>query len=205
MPYHRFLSLSPTLHQVCSSDFVGELWISIMMSITFQSISTDWRNQAGPQFQLLSNLCNLANKTIDDAIRRFITQSFVTLNVLNEFDFQTQLNATLQQFIQSTTTYFVQIIDVVDVLMQVDQPLTQLGSANSRATNIHADIFTEEYDSWYELSHIEVCCHWEIISIFFEFTDSVLDFSRRQWYIFSSVGCQSLRQLFSYLLNRNKH
>ena len=153
-----FLPLSPTLHQICSSDFVREPWITIMMSITFQSILIDWRNQAGPQFKLLSNLCNLANKTIDDAIRRFITQSFVTLNVLNEFEFQTQLNITLGQFIQSITIYFVQIIDTVDLLMQIDQPLSQLGSADSTPTNILLGVPTERNNSWNMLAAAKVRC-----------------------------------------------
>ena len=128
--YHRFLSLSPRLHQVCSSDFVRDPWISITMSVIFQLVSIDWRNQGGPQFQLLSDLCHLANKTIEDAIRRFFAQSFISSNVLSEDDFETQFNATLDQFIESTTTYFGQIIDTVDLLMRVDQPLIQTGSSH---------------------------------------------------------------------------
>lgn len=131
IPYQRFLSLSPTLHQVCSSDFVRDPWISITMSIIFQHVSTDWRNQGGPQFQLLSDLCHLANKTIEDAIRRFLAQSFISSNVLSEEDFETQFNATLDQFIESTTTYFGQITDTVDLLMRVDQPLIQTGSTKA--------------------------------------------------------------------------
>lgn len=131
IPYQRFLSFSPTLHQVCSSDFVRDPWISITMSIVFQLISIDWRNQGGPQFQLLSDLCHLANKTIEDAVRRFLAQSFISSNVLSEQDFETQFNATIDQFIQSTTTYFGQIIDTVDLLMRVDQPLIQTGSSSS--------------------------------------------------------------------------
>ena len=130
IPYSGFLSLSPRLHQVCSSDFVREPWISIMMSIVFQLIDIDWRNHGGSQFQLLSDLCHLANKTIDDAIRGFLARSLITSNVLNEYDFEMQLNATLEQFIQSTTTYFDQIIDTVGLSMQVDQPLVQLGATD---------------------------------------------------------------------------
>jgi hypothetical protein len=145
IPYEKFMSLSPTLHPVCSSDLVSEHWISILMPIILSKNSRDWRNQAGPQFQLLSDLCRLANKTIDDAIRRFIKQSFITSNVLTKFDFDTQLNTTLDQFFQSTIIYFSQLIDTVRLLMQVDQPLIQLGPVyEAPLTNVFIAFVTDE-------------------------------------------------------------
>lgn len=93
-----------------------------MKSIKYQRILIDWRNQAALQFQLLSDLCQLANKTIDDAIRRFMVQSFITPTILTESDFNTQLNATLNQFRQSTNLYFDFLVDSVRLLTQVDQP-----------------------------------------------------------------------------------
>ena len=62
IPYQKFISLSPTLHQVCSSDFVSECWLSILMSIKHQTRPNDWGKEASSQFQLLSDLCQLANK-----------------------------------------------------------------------------------------------------------------------------------------------
>ena len=122
VPYHAFISLSPTLHQVCSSDFVGESWLSIMTSITNGWVPIDWRNQAVSQFKLLSSLCQLANKTINDAIRNFLVQSFATLSVPTEIDFNIQLNATLNQFFQSTNISFGLLVDSVRLLIQIDQP-----------------------------------------------------------------------------------
>jgi hypothetical protein len=84
-------------------------------------ISFDWRNKAASQFQLLLHLCQFANKTIDDAVRRFNEQSFITSNVLAETDFNIQLNATLNQLFDSVVINFYVFIDIVRLLMQVDQ------------------------------------------------------------------------------------
>lgn len=145
IPYHEFISLSPILHQVCSSDFVSKSWISILMSIINQQVPIDWRNQAGPQFQLLSDFCQLANQTIDDAVRRFIAQSFISSIVLTKFDFDRQLNATLDQFFHSTVIYFAQLVDTVDLHMQVDQPFIRLGPVikEARANIIPSEVIDE--------------------------------------------------------------
>jgi hypothetical protein len=148
IPHRTFISLSPTLHQVCSSDFVSKSWISIVMSLTNLDINLhidiDWRSQAGPQFQLLSDLCQLANKTIDDAVRHFITQPFITSSVLTEFDFYTQSNATLDHFFNSTIIYFDQLVDTVHLHMQVDQPFFQLESATVTSKNVIARVVTDK-------------------------------------------------------------
>ncbi len=121
IPYRAFITLSPTLHQICSSDFVSEPWISIMSTIKTW-VPIDWRNQADLQFQLLLNLCQSANKTIDDAVRHFIEQFFVTSSVLTEIEFNTQLNATLNQFFRSTVVDFHLFVAIARLLVQVDQP-----------------------------------------------------------------------------------
>ena len=145
IPYQKFLSLSPTLHQLCSSDFVSERWLLIMMSIKRQTRPIDWRQEAGSQFQLLSDLCQLANKTIEDAIRRFMMQSFVTSHVLAELDFNTELNTTVNHFFQSTTFYFGQLVNTVHLLMQVDQPFIQSESLiDGGLLNVHNSVETNK-------------------------------------------------------------
>lgn len=121
IPYERFISLSPVLHQVCSSDFVTDRWLSIMediVDLTFE----DWRNRAYSQFHLLSELCRLANNTISDALHRFLLQSFIASSILPEFYFNTQLNTTLNQFFQLTINSFGSVVDTTRLLTQVDQP-----------------------------------------------------------------------------------
>ncbi|CAF3662865.1 unnamed protein product [Adineta steineri] len=156
IPHHKFVSLLPVLHQVCTSDFVTEKWLSLLKDIKTRHNSVDWRNRAFSQFHLLSDLCELANKTINDAIRRFLLQSFIVSNVLSEADFANQLNVTLEQFFQSTTHYFDLFIKTVQILMQVDQPYPGQNGVNSMVAENEnpIGIFTGEPGSEWEVQII---------------------------------------------------
>ncbi|CAF0967598.1 unnamed protein product [Adineta steineri] len=133
IPHQQFVSLSPVFHQVCKSDFVTEKWLSLLKRIRIRYSNIDWRNRAFSQFHLLSDLCELANKTIDDARHRFLSQPFIISNVLPETDFHEQLNLTIDQFFQSTIDYFGLLIKTVQILIQVDQPYSgQIGAHNMR-------------------------------------------------------------------------
>lgn len=143
--YQSLISISPTLHQICSSDFVTDRWLSIVANI-YDHTPQDWRNRANQQFTLLSRLCHLANNTINDAIRQFLLQSLAVSNLLSEFEFNTQLHATLEQFFQSTINSFVSLIDIVHIFTQVDQlymgSVVSLWTTNQDA-NLIANISTD--------------------------------------------------------------
>ncbi|CAF1013972.1 unnamed protein product [Adineta ricciae] len=120
IPYENFLSLSPVLHQVCSSDWVSDRWLSILQRVVDYN-TEDWRNRAYLQFKLLSNLCQLAKNTIDDAVHHFLSQSLIIASVLSKIEFHTQLDATLNQFSQSTITSFGSLVNIARLFTQVDQ------------------------------------------------------------------------------------
>ncbi|CAF4016489.1 unnamed protein product, partial [Adineta steineri] len=138
IPYQKFVSLSPILHQICSSDFVGTRWLAIMGKGTNSFISSDWRNIAYGQLLLLSDLCRLANNTIDDAIHRFLLQTFIAPIALTEIDLNTQLNVILNQLFNSTIVRFAFLGDTVNLLLQVDQPF--VGSIQNGNTNFFPNL-----------------------------------------------------------------
>ncbi|UJR35180.1 hypothetical protein I4U23_027947 [Adineta vaga] len=91
--YSSFLSLTlPTYHQICSSDFISQKWISLMFApsidqyladTTYQGSShynltqysvTDYRTIATYHFQLLATFCQLSNSTIVAALEQLSTQ-----------------------------------------------------------------------------------------------------------------------------------
>lgn len=119
---HRiFMSFSPILHQYCSSGFVDNDWIALLQYSAGDIVTNDWRNHAHQHFQTLADFCQLANKTITEAIRRFLSQIFITSSLINEFNFNEQLNASINQFYQSTLYNFDLVKDVIHLIMQVDQ------------------------------------------------------------------------------------
>ncbi|CAF3959134.1 unnamed protein product, partial [Adineta steineri] len=83
VPFEKFVTWSPRLHQLCSSDFITENWISLLsltqLTVLYGARITEWDGFKGTHFRFLSTLCQLANKTVTDAIQRFGIQSFITL------------------------------------------------------------------------------------------------------------------------------
>jgi len=130
IPYHKFMKFSPVLHQVCSSDFTTQKWLTILQQSATLYAELDWRNRAYQQFNLLSKLCQLANETVLNAINKFLLQSFVVSNMLTETDFDLQLGQNLDHLYQSTTIYFSHLINAIDLHIQIDQPymIKQVGN-----------------------------------------------------------------------------
>lgn len=116
-----FLSFSPRFHQICSSGFVDDQWITLLKYRATISTDTDWFKKASAQFQLLTDLCDLANQTITNAVQRFYQQTFVTSSIMDETDFNKQINASVNQFYQSTLYNFNIQKDIVYLILQVDQ------------------------------------------------------------------------------------
>ena len=122
IPYESFTLLSALSHQVCSSDFVSDRWLSILNVAIVINTHKDWRNKAYAEFKLLSDLCQLANKTIEDFITEFRLRSYIASNMITEDDFNVQFNATFDDFINSILVYFNALIETVKLTIQVDQP-----------------------------------------------------------------------------------
>ncbi|CAF4013013.1 unnamed protein product [Adineta steineri] len=122
IPHRHFISLSPRFHQICTSDLLDERWISLLKEDKRADDVNDWRNRAFTQFTLLSNLCELARKTANDSIDRFLLESFVSADLVRETELSIQINLTLQQFFTSTIYPFEILNNLTHLLMQVDQP-----------------------------------------------------------------------------------
>lgn len=122
LPYTKLVLLSPVLHPICYSDFITDRWLSIVRISTNMNVFLDWRNRAVLFFQLLSNFCQLAKKTIEDAISRLHLQSFAISTVLDEIEFEAQMKAILYQFFDATAISFGLLAETVQLLTQVDQP-----------------------------------------------------------------------------------
>ncbi|CAF1042277.1 unnamed protein product [Adineta steineri] len=139
-PYNKFMSVSPTFHQICSSEFVSETWISALFSVEsvqlllvedgyFPTLTLVY-GLDGRHFRLLSTLCQLANETIIDALHSFNIQFLISLNVLTQGDFKAQMETTFNQFIQSLISNFDLLVNMTHLFTQVDQPYTTFDNSN---------------------------------------------------------------------------
>ena len=57
--YSRFLHMQPALHQVCSSDFVKQDWISDLALSTETKFPHDFQTTSPFAFQALATFCDL--------------------------------------------------------------------------------------------------------------------------------------------------
>ena len=118
MPYFTFTSLSHTLHQVCTSDFISDSWISMTKLIQ----SEKWFGMNSRHFLLLSNLCDITNRTMTDAVRSFSVRPFVTLSVLPKSKFNVEMNATLNKIFEELRANFYLLMNTSHLWTQTDAP-----------------------------------------------------------------------------------
>ena len=157
IPQHKFMSFSPSLHQICSSDLITDRWISSLEQCTGEYLGSDWRNRAWKQFRLLSKLCQLANQTVTIAANEFLLQSFVILNVLTKDDFNVQIEKVFNQFYQSTIIYFRHLVDAVNLHMHVDHPFMARSALRLSKIGFNTGIFSLTNTSGYLQVITEVC------------------------------------------------
>ena len=122
VPYQSFISIKPHYHQLCSSDFVAtnSAWVSLLYLATagYEYSYDDYRLFTVPQFQLLSSLCALANKTLTEAIARFSTNSMTNERVQSRESVESQADTVVSQCILSTPRSFVRTLDFIRYMAQ---------------------------------------------------------------------------------------
>ncbi|CAF2764486.1 unnamed protein product [Rotaria sp. Silwood2] len=122
--YSSFITLRPLFHPVCSSAFVTDRWFDQLKLTNTNShgISiNDWRIAALGYFQALATLCQLANSTVNDALRRLNDRSVVSSRLVTKALLHEEFNGTLNELIYNTQTEFGRILNVISLLNQVDQ------------------------------------------------------------------------------------
>ncbi|CAF0846073.1 unnamed protein product [Adineta steineri] len=89
--FKNYVELIPTIHEICSSDFVSYAWIYF-----FADLHTTYINDIngnGFMFQLLQSFCYLANTTIINARNLFYETQLVTANLMNQSLFESQMKS----------------------------------------------------------------------------------------------------------------
>ncbi|CAF1069768.1 unnamed protein product, partial [Adineta ricciae] len=143
IPYSSFLSLKqPLYHQVCSSDFISQKWISRMFAPSInqyladtvtknalhynvtQYPPTDYRAIATYHFQLLAAFCRLVNSTVDATLKQLATQHFVNAFLLASADFDMQITVLMKQLTQMMSSTFVQSLHLIRVAMHTNALFT---------------------------------------------------------------------------------
>jgi hypothetical protein len=95
--YNQFISNNPTFHQVCSSQFVSEEWLSsIYFGVnTTYFLAIDFRATAIGQWQALASFCQLIQTYVLQSLSLFGSTSFISSQALSRSVLELQANAFL--------------------------------------------------------------------------------------------------------------
>ncbi|CAF4141179.1 unnamed protein product, partial [Adineta steineri] len=93
--YKEFIEINTTFHQICSSDFVNMKWINYLFNEGYCAY-----------FLFLSNLCEISQTTINNAIEQFINERFINTKLISETEFNIQIENIILQFQNVTLTKF---------------------------------------------------------------------------------------------------
>ncbi|CAF1143926.1 unnamed protein product [Adineta steineri] len=106
--YDKFIQVNYTLHQICTSIFVQDNWISYLnnASATALFFTDDFRASGSLIFQGLNAFCQLSNQTISNRLTQFYSSQYVSASVTPLQVLHSQSQAFVSQFISSMTNDF---------------------------------------------------------------------------------------------------
>jgi hypothetical protein len=113
--HEDFLSFQPQFHQLCSSHFIEQLWIDILINLTLFINDGDFPKIAFAQFRTLSSLCELSNRIVYQTIESFNTKHFVSASLLSKEIFEQQSQTLMNTFISSISNNFIQALNLIDI------------------------------------------------------------------------------------------
>ncbi|CAF0883127.1 unnamed protein product [Adineta ricciae] len=88
IPYHRFITLQPNFHQICSSSFIDDSWIaSIFLPNATSYNAYDFHTFSFAQFQALALLCHTSKQAILDGYQTFNSTNLVTNYLFSRAEF----------------------------------------------------------------------------------------------------------------------
>lgn len=121
IPYESFITIQPRFHQVCSSDFVQtDRWLEYFTWAYNPNITTypsrvypafDFRVKGQLYFFFLRSLCQLAVKTVANAIATFNKTKFVSAEPMFKAHFNAQTSLIIQQLQENVSNSMISAKD----------------------------------------------------------------------------------------------
>ncbi|UJR24141.1 hypothetical protein I4U23_027107 [Adineta vaga] len=115
--YDRFVHLTPSFHQICSSDFVKteSQWLKLFSDNLLNNnyAYDDFRLFIVPQFRSLASLCTIAQQTVYDALVTFMSNTLISKRAESLQTIESQINSTIIHFHTSTRQAFLLIFNLI--------------------------------------------------------------------------------------------
>lgn len=145
--YETFLSIDYRSHAICSSPFVSDDWIlyTYQRNGPFVHVNrTDFRRTAIGQYQLLSSLCALSEKIVQDAILQLNSTAFIDARLISLDDLHRRIQTFFDTFKENAARTFLTMFNTVREVTETNM-LSTLYSSNSRAMSVYPRQFSYLY------------------------------------------------------------
>ncbi|CAF3585944.1 unnamed protein product [Rotaria sp. Silwood1] len=109
----EFISLIPTFHQICHSDFVTSNWLSYLNAVSRYLLSSDFRETGSLLFQILTSFCQLAQDAINSSLPKFYSTRFVSNHVTDIKLLNKESQSRIQLYILTTANEFAYSFDFI--------------------------------------------------------------------------------------------
>ena len=108
VPYKQFTTIETLFHQVCSSHFVQDRWLDYLFgdSLWYKYHRSGLRVRGAAYCSFLSTLCALSQTTIENAARQFLTEEFVSVQMMPESAFMSKMTGIAEQFQTTNSARF---------------------------------------------------------------------------------------------------
>ncbi|CAF1143652.1 unnamed protein product [Adineta steineri] len=131
--FKEFISqIEPQYHEICSSLFVSQEWLnSIPDGFRHNDIEMskdDFRKILRMQFETLSTLCKISQKTLNASLSIFKETDLITAYVISRSEFDSRTKLVIEQFKQTTSNQFLETFKLVQAINHANQLGTLLSS-----------------------------------------------------------------------------
>ncbi len=142
--YDKFVSSNVSFHQVCSSDFVSDRWISSLFYGENASylLRIDFRSVGFAQFQALASFCRLSQASVNQILSLFGSTLFISSHFdSSRMNLQTKVKAAADRFRSSISTTFQNQRGLISATIIGNQLLNALGTSITPIKHNYSEIY----------------------------------------------------------------
>ncbi|CAF1406674.1 unnamed protein product, partial [Adineta steineri] len=134
IPYKDLITIEVKYHQICTSDFIQSRWYQSFPSYNTSNGYIDFLSFAPSYFQTLETFCDIAKIIINNEINQFLTTTFVHAQIVINDLFYSQINSSINTFIQLTKNEYLYRMNLTNGLLHSNQYLSYMVASTNLGT-----------------------------------------------------------------------
>jgi hypothetical protein len=148
MSYGRLMSIDAHYHEICSSEYIKDDWLSYFgrVEIDLEEViflTFDFRMSGQSFFDLMRILCATANETVSSSLKVFKSNRLVSLNTLSRQQFHKETQRRLKLFEKQTINSFIYLVQLIRSSIQTNQLVEEMWTNSGPRS-----IFNNQTSKW---------------------------------------------------------